>query len=99
MIMADEELISLNAFCTQHNIEVSFVIQLQQSGLIQTQVREKSIFIPAGTLPTLEKIIRLHYELDINLEGVETILHMLDRMDAMRSQMIALQNRLRQYED
>lgn len=97
--MADEELISLNAFCTQHNIEISFITQLQQSGLIQTQVREKSAFVHASTLPVLEKIIRLHYDLDINLEGVETILHLLDRMDTMRSKMIALQNKLRQYEE
>lgn len=97
--MADEELISLETFCIQHNIEVSFVTQLQQSGLIQTQMREKSIFVSVDTLPMLEKIIRLHYDLDINLEGVETILHLLDRMNAMRSEMTTLQNKLRQYED
>jgi len=97
--MANEELISLNLFCTQHNVDVSLVTQLQHSGMIQTQMREKSIFVSADELPMLEKIIRLHYELDINLEGVETILHLLDRMDTMRSEMLSLQNRLRQYED
>jgi len=99
MIMADKDLISLEMFCTQHNVEVSFVTQLQQAGLIQTQIRDKSIFVPVDALPTLEKIIRLHYDLDINLEGVETILHLLDRMNMMRSEMTILQNRLRQYED
>lgn len=97
--MADEDLISLEAFCAQHNIEVSFVTELQRSGLIPTQRREESIFVSVSVLPTLEKIIRLHYDLDINLEGVETILHLLDRMDAMRSEMMVLQNRLRRYED
>ncbi len=99
MIMADEDLISLEMFCTQHNVEVSFMTQLQQAGLIQTQIRDKSLFVPVDALPTLEKIIRLHYDLDINLEGVETILHLLDRMNVMRSEMTILQNRLRQYED
>jgi len=99
MIMANNDLISLETFCIQHNIGVSFVTQLQQSGLIHTHIRDKSIFISVDALPMLEKIVRLHYDLDINLEGVETILHLLDRMDAMRSEMMALQNRLRQYED
>jgi len=97
--MADEDLISVETFCTQHNIEVSFVMQLQQSGLIQTRMRHQSIFVPVDALPVLEKIIRLYYDLDINLEGVETILHLLDRMDTMRSEMMTLKNRLRQYED
>ena len=97
--MADEALVSLDEFCASHNIEISFIGSLQQYGLIQTSVSEQSVFITPEELPALEKIIRMHYELDINLEGIETIIHLLQRIDTMRSEILALQNRLRRYEN
>lgn len=98
MSMAIEELISIDEFCAGHNITISFISNLQQNGLIQTTIVEQRTFIPANQLPTLEKIVRLHYDLEINLEGIETINHLLQRVEAMRSEIISLQNRLRRYE-
>lgn len=99
MMMTDEELISLEEFCASHNIEISFIISLQQYGLVRTTVKENSAFVPLSELPILEKIIRMHYDLDINLEGIETITHLLQRMDGMRSKIMDLQNKLRRYEE
>ena len=99
MMMTNEELVSLDEFCAGHNIELSFVTTLQHYGLIETTIKEKSAFVPLSQLPSLEKIIRLYYDLDINLEGIETITHLLQRMDDMRTQITYLQNKLRQYED
>jgi len=55
-------------------------------------------FIDSGQLQQLEKYIRLYYELDINLEGIETITHLLRRIDLMQDEIIMLKNRLRLYE-
>ncbi len=45
------------------------------------------------------RIIRLYYELDINLEGIEAIIHLLQRIDThQQEEIIALRNRLRLYE-
>ena len=46
----------------------------------------------------LEKFIRLYYELDINLEGIETITHLLQRINSLQDEIIILKNRLRLYE-
>jgi len=43
--------------------------------------------------------VRLYYEMDINLEGIETITHLLQRMHAMQQQIVGLSNRLSRYED
>jgi chaperone modulatory protein CbpM len=36
--------------------------------------------------------------LDINIEGIETITHMLNRINGMQDEIIGLRNRLRLYE-
>jgi hypothetical protein len=45
----------------------------------------------------LEKCIHL-YELDINLEGIETIRYLLNRLTDMQEKMLELKNRLALYE-
>jgi chaperone modulatory protein CbpM len=93
-----ENLISIIEFCNHQNIEISFVSSLHEFGLIQITTVEQSPYISANDLHRLEKMVRLHYDLDINLEGIETITHMLDRMDDMHREIVALKNRLRLYE-
>jgi hypothetical protein len=96
--MQKENLIAINDFCNKHNIEISFIGSLQQTGLIEVTTREETMFIDAGQLQQLEKYICFYYELDINLEGIETITHLLQRINAMQDEIITLKNRLRFYE-
>ena len=96
--MKSENLIALNEFCLHHNIEISFVSSLQESGLIEIRTIKEAGFIEAGQLQQLEKIIRLFYELDINLEGIETINHLLNRILELKNEVTGLKNRLSLYE-
>jgi MerR HTH family regulatory protein len=96
--MQKEDWIPATAFCTSHNIEISFIRSLQESGLVEmTTIREEA-FIPADHLQQLEKIVRLYFDMDINLEGIETITHLLQRMHAMQDEIAGLKNQLRFYE-
>lgn len=97
--MQTSDLIAINEFCVNHNIEISFISSLQKSGLIEIINVKETGFINTSQLKDLEKIVRFYYELDINLEGIETITHLLKRMTSMQDEMIALKNRLRLYED
>jgi len=96
--MNTEYLIAIDEFCAIHNIEISFVSSLQQAGLIEISTVRESGYIHTDQLQQLEKIIRLYKELDINLEGIETIIHLLQRLDLQQQEIIALRNRLRLYE-
>ena len=96
--MKSKSLIKVDEFCLHHNIEISFIISLHHVGLIEIQTIEESSFIEESQLQQLEKIIRLFYDLDINLEGIETIIHLLQRVNSMQDEIIALRNRLRLYE-
>jgi len=91
-------LIAVDEFCANHNIEISFISSLQQTGLIEITTIKETGFIDASQLQQLEKFIRLYYELDINLEGIETIIHLLKRITSLQNEIITLKNRLRLYE-
>jgi len=52
--MQTEEMIPAHEFCMHHNIELSFIYALQQSGLVEIIHAEEKIFIPANQLNHLE---------------------------------------------
>ena len=96
--MQKEKLIAIDVFCARHEVEISFVSSLQQTGLIEIIIIKETGFINSDQLQLLEKFIRFHYEMNINLEGIETISYMLQRMINLQEQNISLINRLRLYE-
>ena len=96
--MQIDNLIAVDVFCAKHNIEISFVSSLQRTGLIEITKIEGAGYIYVEQLQQLEKFIRFYYELEINLEGIETITHLLERINLMQDEMIDLRNRLRLYE-
>ena len=96
--MQTEYLIAIDEFCTKHNIEVSFINSLQQTGLIEIIIIEEVGFIQIEQIQQLEKFIRFYYELDINLEGIETISHLLQRVTDLQEEITELRNKLNLYE-
>lgn len=96
--MQEENLISANEFCLHHNIEVSFMDSLKEYGLVEFTVIDEASFVTLKQLSELEKLIRLHYDLDINLEGIDAIIHLLKKMQTMQDEIAILRNRLRLYE-
>src|SRR5689334_11564370 len=96
--MQTGEMIIVNEFCIHHNVEISFVNALKDSGLIEMYIVEEKLCVPETELPNLEKLVRL-YEMDINLEGIETITHLLNRMKDLQQEIQRLNNRLSIYEN
>jgi hypothetical protein len=94
-----DDLIAVNVFCVNHNIEISFINLLQQNGLIELSTIESDFFVDKEQLPQLEKLVHFHYDLDINLEGIETITYLLQRIEIQHNEIIKLKNRLRFYDE
>jgi hypothetical protein len=87
-----------SVFCRVNNIDYTFIERLEQNGLIQTNVQSGNVYIPEEQLPELEKIIRLYYDMDINIEGIETIRYLVQKIETLHDEMIQLKNRLSLYE-
>lgn len=93
-----ENLIPASIFCSQHRIEVSFIHSLQDYGLIETTTTEQEVFLQADQLQEIERLMRLHYDLHINLEGIDAVTQLLKRLEKMQEELTYLKNRLRLYE-
>src|SRR5881394_3927300 len=96
--MQTEDMIAADEFCIHHHIDLSFLYSLNESGLIEISRIEEKIFVPTNQLQHLEKLVRLYNEMDINLEGIEAITWLLQRVNEMQKQITALSNRLAMYE-
>jgi hypothetical protein len=97
--MDNPKYIPINELCERYEIEVSFIRELGDFGLIRIVqdpdgYRESGECIDHDTLADVERMIRLHYDLDINLAGIEAIHHLLERVRNMQRELTELKNRL-----
>ncbi len=74
--------------------EPHFIESLLESGLIELAPEAPEPAISYDALGDLERLLRLHYDLEINLAGLETIHHLLHRMEVLQMEV----RRLKDYE-
>jgi chaperone modulatory protein CbpM len=96
--MQTEQLILVDTFCEYHNVEFSFISSLHEIGLLEITTKEEKSFITESNLEWVEKLIRLHNDLHLNLEGVEVVTYLLERLKFQKDEIVLLQNRLSFYE-
>jgi hypothetical protein len=96
--MEPKNLIQIQQFCLYHEIENSFIKELKNYGLIEIITFEEEDYLQPEQLPAVEKMIRLHYDLKINLEGLDAIAHLLNKIEVLQQNLTAAQNKLRLYE-
>jgi chaperone modulatory protein CbpM len=97
--MTTATLISTNDFCTWHQVEYTFISSLHVAGLVEITIIDQAEYIPETELQKLERMTRLHHDLDINVAGIGAITHLLERVENMHEEMRSLKNRLRCYEE
>lgn len=97
--METRELIPVEILCNQYNIPVAFFNNLQEFELIQIVNKKSGYFIHISQIKQVEKLIRLHFDLEINFEGLDAIYHLLNQVETLKEEVKLLQNKLRFYED
>jgi len=95
--MAAQKLIAVKEFCVHHRIKTDLVLELHRNEMIELVWVKRTGYIPEKSLPSLEKILRLHRDLQINLEGIQTILHLLGRLEENQAELTRLRNQLEFY--
>jgi chaperone modulatory protein CbpM len=96
--MGTEQMIPVTDLCTFHHIDANFVQSLHTSGLIEITTISEINYVHSDQLHLLEQYIRLHYDLEINLAGIEAITYLLEKMEAMQDEIRTLRNKLDMYE-
>ncbi|NJW54170.1 chaperone modulator CbpM [Salinimicrobium oceani] len=95
----DERYVSIVEFCNCHRVEYSFIHSLNEYGLIETVVIEDNEYIEQERLRDLERLMRLHFDLEINMQGLDAINNLLQKVSGLQQEIRALENRLKRYED
>jgi len=97
--METKNLIPIQLLCKQYKIPESFINTLQEFQLIEIIIEDDDLYIHTTQIKEVEKMMRLHYDLDINFEGLDAIYNLLNQVESLKEEVKILQNRLRFYED
>ncbi len=97
--MDSSNMVPAHDFCTYNSISYTFITGLHEAGLIDILQEEEQVYLYIDQLPQLEKLVRFHTELDINMEGIEAIAHLLQQVETLQQQINRLSRRLLLYED
>lgn len=92
------DFIIVKEYCRKANIDPSFLVLLEEDGLINIYMEEGEKYFPAAQLADLERYSRMYYELSINIEGIDAIHHLLERVEELQEEIRMLRSRLRLYE-
>jgi len=97
------ERISREELVKIYNIEITFFNELVDSGLLNIQTENETYYLMYEDLPVFERFTNWHYDLEINLPGLEVIHDMLRKMDELKQRNRELINKLsaisNKYED
>ncbi len=97
--MGARKYIRIKEFCNSHEIEESFVYELQEFEVIKLEFRDREPILQLTELPRLEKMLRLHRELQINPEGLQAVDHLLKKVRDLQEEVKHLRNKLTRFED
>lgn len=88
------ELITITEYCTNCAIDPAFIGLLEESGLIALTVIGNDKFIHEEQLMEMERYIHFHYDMDINVEGIDAIMHLLQKVRSMQQEILELRNQV-----
>lgn len=78
-----------------YDIEVAFFDELEAVGLIQTEVVDRTTYLHYDELQKLEQFSNWHYDLEVNIPGLEIIHNLLDRIRLLQEENKRLSQGLR----
>ncbi len=96
--METNNLILIEQFCSNYEIEFSFIDSLHEHGIIEIISINEKKYLLNEQLKNVEKAIRFHYELNINMEGIDVISNLLDQINELKQELIKAKNTLSLFE-
>lgn len=97
--METTSLISVSDYCEKLSLDITFIQTLHDFGLVHLAGEGSGLSIPFDELDRLEQMIRLHNDLQINLEGLQAVAHLLEKIQLLEQEICLLKNRLRMFEE
>ena len=96
--MEKQDFISIHILSSHYNVPVSFIILLHELELIKIISIQKKLCVYKTQIKDVEKIMRLHFDLNINLEGIHAVSNLLKQVETLQNEIRALNNKLSRFE-
>ena len=92
------DLIIVKEYCQACHIDPAFLSLLEKEGLIKVNNIEGEDYLSLSQLYDIERYTRMYYDLSINIEGIDAIQHLLERIKQLQKEVDILKNKLKLYE-
>ncbi len=86
--------ISVQQFCIHYNIPESFVDSLSNFDLIRIVIIDKTNHIQIEEINRIERLMRMHYELNVNFEGLDVINNLINQVNSLHEDIEKLKNKI-----
>ena len=97
-MITNENYIPLEQLCIQFKVEITFFNQLIECELIEVSNFKKSLHVHEDKLTDIEKMVRLYHDLDINIEGIDTVFNLLEKIGHLQNDLADARTKLKRYE-
>ncbi|MBP0611458.1 MerR family transcriptional regulator [Chryseobacterium sp. cx-311] len=91
--------ISREELVTLYNIEINFFDELEASGLLRTETVDEVKYLYYEQLPAFERFVNWHYDLEVNLPGLEIISRLLEQIERLQAEKRSLFYNIQSRED
>lgn len=81
------DLIIVREYCQKSHVDPSFIISLEEDGLIDIQVVDGERYLSISQLRDLERFVHWHEDLSVNIEGIGVIHELMGRMHDMQQEL------------
>ena len=96
--MERKDFIVVHQFCKHHTIEPGFIHLLVEHSIIEVVEWEETFYFHLDYLEIVEKMIRLHVDFSINMEGLAVIFQLLEKNQDLQEELKITKNRLSLFE-
>lgn len=94
----DTDLIIISEYCEKRHTDPTFLFSLEEGGLIEVRMINGEQYLLTSQLRDLERYSHLYYDLSINIEGIDAIHHILERMENLQQEVHHLRRQLRHFQ-
>jgi len=92
--MKEEHYISIKTFCERYGVGESFIYSMHEYEILKVEYDDDDGKLHLEDLPLLEKMVRLHNDLDINPQGIQAIYHLLGQVESLQEEVASLKKKL-----
>ncbi|WP_373521744.1 chaperone modulator CbpM [Aquiflexum sp.] len=96
--METTKYITITTFCQYHGIESSLIFSFRELGLIEIIEDDPEPYLEEETLGQLERMVRLYKDFELNPQGIEVVIDLLEKVEKLQEDNQELKRRLRRWE-